>query len=110
MKRFKGNVNVLWKDRKRFWGMPLSFTRYSVVESPGSWVKVFYEIGLLSTKIEEVHVYRIFDISIRQSVFDKMFGVGTVILHCKDMSMARLYLAKIKNPFQVRDLITDLVE
>lgn len=109
-KKYQEDMNIIWKDRKRYWGMQISFTRYSVVEKPGSWVKIFYDVGLLSTRHEEVHAYRVFDISIRQSLFDKMFGVGTIILHCKDLSSPYLYLNKIKNPFQVRNLIAELVE
>lgn len=103
-------VNVIWADRRRYWGMPISFTRYSVVEKPDAWVKIFYDKGLLSTIHEEVHAYRIFDISIRQSLGDKIFGVGTVILHCKDASSPYLYLMKVKDPFKVRDIIADVVE
>lgn len=109
-KRFGHDVKVIWTDKKRYFGMPISFTRYSVVEKPDSWVKVFYDAGFLSTRHEEVHAYRIFDISIRQSLFDKMFNVGTVILQCKDISQPSLYLIHVKNPFQVREIMAEIVE
>lgn len=109
-KRFGHDVNIIWTDKKRYFGMPISFTRYSVVEKPDSWVKVFYDTGLLSTRHEEVHAYRIFDISIRQSLFDKMFNVGTILLQCKDISQPSLYLTHVKNPFQVREIIAEIVE
>jgi hypothetical protein len=108
--RFGHDTNVIWTDKKRYFGMPISFTRYSVVEKPGMWVKVFLDTGLLSTRHEEVHAYRIFDISIRQTLGDKIFGVGTIILQCKDISAPTLFLVRVKNPFQVRELIAEIVE
>lgn len=108
--KFGPDTKVLWHDRKRYFGMPISFTRFYIIEKQDTWVKVFTDIGLLSTKQEEVHAYRIFDISIRQSLFDKIFGVGTVILRCKDISSPDLYLLKIKNPYMVRNLVAEIVE
>ena len=107
---FGHGVNIIWTDKKRYFGMPISFTRYSVVEKPDSWVKVFYDVGLLSTRHEEIHAYRIFDISIRQTLFDKIFGVGTLILQSKDLSSPNLFLTHVKNPFEVRETIAEIVE
>ena len=36
-------IKLVWKDRKRFLGMPLSFTRYSVSDD-----RLFLETGLLN--------------------------------------------------------------
>lgn len=103
-------TNVIWTDKKRYFGLPISFTRYSIVEKEGMWVKIFYDTGLLSTRHEEVMVYRIFDISLHQTLFDKLFNVGTIQLYCKDESMEYFDILKVKNPFQVREIISDLVE
>lgn len=109
-KRFGHDVKIVWTDKKRYFGMPISFTRYSLVEKPNSWIKVFLDTGFLSTSHEEVHAYRIFDISIRQSLFDKMFNVGTILLQCKDISNPNLYLTRVKDPFRVREIIAEIVE
>ena len=109
-KYFGSDCKVLWKDRKRIFGLPISFTRYQIVEKPGEWVKLFSHIGLLSTSSEETHFYRIDDMSIYQSLFDKMFGVGTIVVYCGNASNDSIVLQKIKNPYQVRDMIATLVE
>ena len=103
-------TKVVWTDKKRYFGLPISFTRYSIIEKEGSWVKLFYDAGFLSTRHEEVLIYRIFDISLHQSLFDKIFGVGTISLYCKDESMEYFDIIRVKNPFQVREIIADLVE
>ena len=109
-KIFGEGKKVLWTDKKRYFGLPISLTRYSIVEKEGVWLKLFYDTGLLSTRHEEVMIYRIFDISLRQSVFDRMFNVGSILLYCKDESMEYFDIIRVKNPFMVRDLISDLVE
>ena len=109
-KRFGENTKILWKDRKRWCGMPLSFTRYYLVEKPGSWLKLFSSIGFFSTAEEEVNVFRIFDISVYQSLSNKIFGTGTITLHVNDESCDKIELTRVKNPHQVRAMIADLVE
>lgn len=109
-KYFGPDCKILWKDRKRIFGLPLTFTRYEIVEKPGQWVKLFSHIGLLSTASEETHFYRIDDLSVYQSLFDKMFGVGTITVYCGDASNDSMILQKVKNPYKVRDMIASLAE
>lgn len=109
-KKFGESINIIWTDKKRYFGMPISFTRYSIVEKPGMWVKIFYDTGFLSTRHEEIHAYRVFDISLRQTLVDKLFGVGTIILHCKDVSTPYFHMINVKNPFKVREIIAEIVE
>ena len=57
-------IEYLWKDRKRFWGMPLSFTRYSLSED-----RLFCETGLLNMKSDEVLLYRVRDLRLTMNLF-----------------------------------------
>ena len=108
--RFGEDTTIIWTDKKRYFGLPISFTRYTLVEKKDMWIKLFFDAGLLNTRHEEVIAYRIFDISIRQSLFDKLFGVGTITLHCKDESVEEFVLRNVKNPFKVRDIISECIE
>lgn len=110
MKDFGMDTKILWKDRKRILGMPISFTRYNIVKKEGSWTKLFITAGLLSTQQEEVQLFRIFDLSLYQSLFDKLFNVGTITLHCNDESHSKLYLVNVKNPIEVRNMLAGLIE
>ena len=51
-------MDVIWKDRKRILGMPISFTRYRLTED-----RLFLITGLLNIKEEELILYRVLDIS-----------------------------------------------
>ena len=100
---------VTWKDRKRILGMPITFTRYFLVEDP-DWTKVFVKTGLLFTREEEVNLYRIYDITMTSSLGEKIFGVGTIILYSKDESTPTLVIRHVKNPTHVRNLLANKIE
>ena len=110
MKSFGKDVEVLWKDTKRIFGMPISFTNYAIIRKPGQWVKVVEESGIFSTHVEEILAYRIDDLGVFQSFTSKMFGVGNVEIHVDDASCQKLVLRNIAKPYEVKSLLTDLVE
>lgn len=98
-------TQLIWKDRKRILGMPISFTRYSLSED-----RIFLETGLLNTHFEEVMLYRIQDISLSISLGQRIFGVGTVTLHSSDRTTPHLALKNIRTPREVKELIHQQVE
>ena len=98
-------VNILWSDRKRYLGMPLSFTRYALSED-----RLFLSIGFLSIKDEEVLLYRVRDITTRRSLWQRLFGVGSVTVVSSDKTMPTLMLKNIKNPLRVKELLHNQVE
>ena len=108
--KYGENANVLWTDKKRILGMPISFTKYSLVENPGEWTKLFVKYGVLSTTIDEVNLYRVYDIKITQSLCQKMFGVGTITLYSNDVTSPLTEIINVKNPYKVRNLLADLIE
>ena len=95
----------LWQDRKRHLGMPISFTVFSLSED-----RLFRETGLLSRTYEEVLLYRIRDISLKRSLGQMIFGVGTIVIHSSDKSSGTLEIENVKSPKQVKELIHQLVE
>ncbi|MGN1227234.1 MAG: PH domain-containing protein [Christensenellales bacterium] len=104
------DIKLIWKDRKRYFGMPISFTIYGVYEKEGVWTKLFVQTGLLDTRIEELHIYRIDDISVKQTLWDKLFNVGTIKIYCQDASGNEVLIKSVKEPFKVRAMLNDLVE
>ena len=98
-------IEYLWKDRKRYFGMPLSFTRYSLSED-----RLFISEGFLSIKDDEVLLYRVRDIDTRRSLWQRLFGVGTIIVVSSDKTMPNLVLKNIKDPVFVKELIHKQVE
>lgn len=108
--KFDEDCEVIWHDRKRFLGMPLSFTRYYLVKKGNEWIKIFRDKGLLSSIIDEVNVYRCFDLRLHASLMDKIVGTGSVHIDSNDSEMPEFGLMHIKNPYKVRDLLSSLIE
>ena len=99
------NIECLWKDRKRHLGLPLSFTRYQL-----SADRLFVSEGFLNIKDDEVLLYRVRDIDTRRSLWQRIFGVGTVTVMSSDKTMPTLVLKNIKDPLMVKELIHNQVE
>lgn len=98
-------INYAWQDRKRICGLPITFTRYAMSDD-----RVFLETGLLNTKAEELLLYRVSDISFSISLSQRIFGVGSVLLHSSDKSTPTLELKNIKTPREVKEMIHRQVE
>ncbi len=99
------NIQFLWKDRKRYFGLPLSFTRYLLSED-----RLFTSVGFLSIQDDEILLYRIRDIDTSRTLWQRLFGVGTVTVHSSDKTMPTLVLKNIKDPMMVKELIHKQVE
>ena len=96
---------ILWKDRKRILGMPISFTRYGLSED-----RLFTSVGFLNIKDDEVLLYRVRDIDTNRSIWQRIFGVGTVTVMSSDKTMPNLVLKNIKDPVAVKELLHKQVE
>ena len=99
------NIVHLWKDRKRYFGLPISFTRYALSED-----RLFISEGFLNIKDDEVLLYRVRDIDTSRNLWQRMFGVGTVTVMSSDKTMPSLVLKNIKDPVYVKELIHRQVE
>ena len=98
-------IECLWKDRKRYFGLPLSFTRYSMSED-----RLFISVGFLTIKDDEILLYRVRDIDTRRTLWQRLFGVGTVTVVSSDKTMPNMVLKNIKDPIFVKELIHKQVE
>lgn len=99
------NIEYIWKDKKRYFGMPISFTRYAM-----SADRLFTSVGFLNIKDDEVLLYRVRDIDTSRSLWQRLFGVGTVTVVSSDKTMPALVLKNIKDPVEVKELIHRQVE
>jgi len=98
-------IDIIWKDRKRFLGMPLSFTRYSMSED-----RLFLSVGFWNIKDDEILLYRVRDISSSRTLWQRIFGVGSVTVVSSDKSMPTLVLKNIKRPMEIKELLHSQVE
>ena len=99
------NIQYLWRDRKRYFGLPLSFTRYSLSED-----RLFISEGFLNIKDDEILLYRVRDIDTSRTLWQRIFGVGTITVMSSDKTMPNQVLKSIKDPLFVKELIHQQVE
>ena len=98
-------IEYLWKDKKRYFGMPISFTRYALSED-----RLFLSVGFLNIKDDEILLYRVRDIDTQRTLWQRIFGVGTVTVVSSDKTMPNLVLKNVKDPVFVKELLHKQVE
>ncbi len=102
----KIKINYIWRDRKRpIFGLPLSFTKYALTDE-----KIIVDSGIFNISQEEVRLYRIMDVTVKCSFVQRIFNVGTIHCCSADKSTPEFDIKDIKNPIQVKDLISEKVE
>ena len=105
MAKLVSKIVELWHDRKRILGMPLSFTRYALSED-----RLFLKRGFLNVHQDEIVLYRVRDLRVSQTLWQRVFGVSTVTVISTDKSIPELALKNIRQPNEVKELIHEYVE
>ena len=96
----------LWKDKKRtIFGLPLSFTTYAFDNE-----RFYIKRGFLTIKKDEVRLYRIMDLSFRQTLGQRIFGVGSILCESADKTMKNFEIKNIKDSENVMEKLSKLVE
>ncbi len=98
-------IEYIWKDRKRYLGLPWSFTRYAMSED-----RLFLSVGFLNVKDEEMLLYRVRDISVSRSLWQRIFRVGTIAVTSSDSTHPTLRLKNVKRPLAVKEKLHTQVE
>lgn len=97
--------DTVWHDRKRILGMPLTFEKYSFSND-----RIFVSKGMLSTKEDETRLYRVLDLAVTRTLFQKIFNVGTIHVTTSDKSLGKFAFYSVKNPRGVKEKLSELVE
>ena len=100
------NTSYKWRERKRtLFGLPLSFTVYKLTEE-----KLLVETGFFNINQEEVRLYRILDVTLKRSLGQRIFGLGTIHCCSADKTTPEFDIKNIKNSESVKEMLSDLIE
>ena len=100
------NIEYIWEDRKRiFFGLPWSFTRYYLTDE-----KLLIDTGFFNRTEDEVRLYRILDITLKRSFWERLFGLGTIHCCTADKSMGEFDIQHVKKPKLVKNMLSEMVE
>ena len=96
---------MIWQDRKRFMGLPITFTKYGMSED-----RLFVNKGFFNLPSDEILLYRVRDISLRRSLGQRIFGVGSVLVYSSDQTTPALELRNIRDSEGVKEILHQQVE
>ena len=99
-------TNTIWRARKRnFLGLPWTFTIYGFSND-----RLFIKTGIFSVKEDEVRLYRITDLSLTRSFWQRIMGMGSIKIYSGDQSLGDFTLINIKEPEKIKEQLSELVE
>jgi len=78
----------------------LKMTYYEVSPARIEWSR-----GILDRKVDNLDMYRVIDLKMRRTVFDCIFGIGTVGLITTDKTEPEFFFEKVVNPRKLYDII-----
>ena len=67
--------------------------------------RLFAQTGLIAKNLEEVELFRVKDVTLRQGVLDRLLGVGTVTVLSTDDTAPELELAGIRDPLAAKEAL-----
>lgn len=91
-----------YKEKKRvmFFGLPWTFTTYTINEEG-----IIINTGFLSREENDCYMYKVQDVTLKQSLMERMFKLGTVVCHTGDVTHKTLELVHIKNSKEIKNYI-----
>lgn len=94
-------------ERKRtlFLGLPICFTKYSISDE-----KVNIKTGFLNIVEDDAYMYKIQDVRLKRSFFERIIGLGTVVCYTGDVTHPELKMVHIKNAEAIKDFIMQASE
>ena len=99
-------MKEVWSDKKRtIFGLPLSFTKYILDEE-----RLFIRSGVFTKVEDEIWLHRIMDITLRQTLRQRIDRVGTIHCCSSDASQREFSIQNIKHPREVRELLSSMIE
>jgi conserved domain protein len=100
-------IKMEFRERKRwvFFGLPFTFTIYTVKEEV-----LTVDTGFLSREENDCYMYKVQDVTLKTSLLERIFGLGTIICYTGDTTNPQLVMAHIKNARAIKDFILEQSE
>jgi len=100
-------IKMEFRERKRwvFFGLPFTFTIYTVKEEV-----LTVDTGFLSKEENDCYMYKVQDVTLKTSLLERIFGLGTIICYTGDTTNPQLVMAHIKNARAIKDFILEQSE
>lgn len=89
-------------ERKRwvFLGLPFTFTKYMIKED-----MLTIKAGFLKVVENDCYMYKIQDVELSASLFERIFGLATITCFTGDTTHPKLQLEHIKNSRPIKEFL-----
>lgn len=96
-----------FRERKRwiFFGLPFTFTIYTVKEEV-----ITVDTGFLNKEENDCYMYKVQDVTLKTSLWERIFGLGTILCYTGDTTSPQLIMVHIKNARAIKDFILEQSE
>lgn len=98
-------MGFIEKKRVKFFGLPLSFTKYTITEE-----KITITTGFLSITEDDAYMYKIQDVRLTRSLAERMFKLGTITCYTGDTTHPELIFIHIRHSSEIKDFIMQYSE
>ncbi len=97
----------VFTERKRWllFGLPWTFTKYLLKDEI-----LTMQSGFFNTVINDCYMYKIVDVQLERSLFEKMVGVGTVVCYTSDTTDKVLRITHVRHAEQIKNFILEKSE
>lgn len=94
-------------ERKRwlFFGLPFTFTVYNLTDEMLTITE-----GFLSQKENSCYMYKVTDVELKRSLFQRIFGLGSVVCYTGDVTHPTIELKNIKHSKDVKVALLEASE
>lgn len=96
-----------FRERKRwlFFGLPFTFTVYTVKEDV-----ITINTGFLSKEENDCYMYKVQDVTLKTSLIERIFGLGTIVCHTGDVTSPLLIIQHVKKARDIKQYILEKSE
>ena len=82
------------------WWLQCRFTTYTITN-----LRTIAQTGILSRNTNEVRHIDVRNLQVKQDVFQRMFGFGSVAISSAGQSDIELTMVRVENPYKIADII-----
>lgn len=93
-------MSFIERKRIKFFGLPLSFTKYFISEE-----KLTLTTGFLSITEDDAFMYKIQDVRLTKTLMERIFKLGTITCYTGDTTHPELMLYHIRHSSEIKDFI-----
>jgi len=93
------------KKRRIFLGLPLTFTKYTITDE-----MITIRKGFLSIQEDDAYMYKVQDVRLTRTLFERLAGLSTVICYTGDITDETLVISHVRHGADIKNFILEASE